>query len=280
MLRSLVGSEMCIRDRINKSLLALKECIRALGMGKSHVPFRGSVLTEVLRDSFLGNSRTTMIATISPTAGHCENTLNTLRYTQRVKDLGGPSGGGKEQIIEEKNHRRPEPKAGRRKIAPSGPRPDWVQDFDDEKGGGSADIPPPPRVVKPKVVRDPTEKRKIAVKDPLIATIVANHIKEMNDDELSPTDEDDEDDSGVDEGSTNAPAGRPSARGASNPPRGGGAIAPSKGIAGGKKATRQVRAVPVSYTHLRAHETPEHLVCRLLLEKKKKTIEKKNEWML
>src|SRR5674536_47571 len=28
---------------------------------------------------------------------------------------------------------------------------------------------------------------------------------------------------------------------------------------------------PVSYTHLRAHETPEHLVCRLLLEKKKKT---------
>ena len=31
------------------------------------------------------------------------------------------------------------------------------------------------------------------------------------------------------------------------------------------------RIVPVSYTHLRAHETPEHLVCRLLLEKKKKT---------
>ena len=28
--------------------------------------------------------------------------------------------------------------------------------------------------------------------------------------------------------------------------------------------------IPVSYTHLRAHETPEHLVCRLLLEKKKK----------
>ena len=33
----------------------------------------------------------------------------------------------------------------------------------------------------------------------------------------------------------------------------------------------QVDYVPVSYTHLRAHETPEHLVCRLLLEKKKKT---------
>jgi hypothetical protein len=74
---------------INKSLLALKECIRALGMGKSHVPFRGSILTEVLRDSFLGNSRTVMIATISPTAANCEHTLNTLRYTSRVKELGG-----------------------------------------------------------------------------------------------------------------------------------------------------------------------------------------------
>ena len=31
---------------------------------------------------------------------------------------------------------------------------------------------------------------------------------------------------------------------------------------------RAIRCYPVSYTHLRAHETPEHLVCRLLLEKK------------
>ena len=36
-------------------------------------------------------------------------------------------------------------------------------------------------------------------------------------------------------------------------------------------AGRKTRTGPVSYTHLRAHETPEHLVCRLLLEKKKKT---------
>ena len=78
---------------INKSLLALKECIRALGMGKSHVPFRGSVLTEVLRDSFLGNSRTTMIATIASSSTNCEHSLNTLRYTQRVKDLPGGNKG-------------------------------------------------------------------------------------------------------------------------------------------------------------------------------------------
>ena len=36
-----------------------------------------------------------------------------------------------------------------------------------------------------------------------------------------------------------------------------------------KKLPKKVYLFPVSYTHLRAHETPEHLVCRLLLEKKK-----------
>lgn len=74
---------------INKSLLALKECIRALGRKGAHLPFRASKLTLVLRDSFIGEkSRTCMIAMISPTMSSCEHTLNTLRYADRVKELG------------------------------------------------------------------------------------------------------------------------------------------------------------------------------------------------
>ncbi len=72
---------------INKSLLALKECIRALDQDKKHTPFRGSKLTQVLKDSFVGNSKTTMIANISPASNCCEHTLNTLRYADRVKEL-------------------------------------------------------------------------------------------------------------------------------------------------------------------------------------------------
>ena len=84
---------------INKSLLALKECIRALGRcGKGggggaafphvHVPFRGSKMTQVLKDSFVGaNSRTSLIATVSPGSSSADHTLNTLRYAARLKDV-------------------------------------------------------------------------------------------------------------------------------------------------------------------------------------------------
>lgn len=80
-------------SEINKSLLALKECIRALHQrqikaSKIHVPFRASKLTQVLRDAFIGKrSQTVMIATLSPGSNSSEHSLNTLRYADRVKEI-------------------------------------------------------------------------------------------------------------------------------------------------------------------------------------------------
>lgn len=96
---------------INKSLLALKECIRALGRKGSHLPFRASKLTQVLRDSFIGEkSKTCMIAMVSPTLSCCEHSLNTMRYADRVKELGAanPNKAGNEneprQLDESNGH--------------------------------------------------------------------------------------------------------------------------------------------------------------------------------
>lgn len=71
-------------------MLALKECIRALDQNKHHTPFRGSKLTMVLKDSFTGYCRTVMIGNISPNSTSSENTLNTLKYADRVKELKRP----------------------------------------------------------------------------------------------------------------------------------------------------------------------------------------------
>jgi hypothetical protein len=72
---------------INTSLLALKEVIRSLNCKHGHTPFRGSKLTQVLKDSFVGDkTRTCMVACVSPSHANCEHTLNTLRYADRVKE--------------------------------------------------------------------------------------------------------------------------------------------------------------------------------------------------
>ncbi|XP_061878846.1 kinesin-like protein KIF2C isoform X2 [Entelurus aequoreus] len=87
---------------INRSLLALKECIRSLGKNSDHIPFRMSTLTKVLRDSFIGeNSRICMIAMVSPGMASCEYTMNTLRYADRVKELNGNSKASREAKAQE-----------------------------------------------------------------------------------------------------------------------------------------------------------------------------------
>nr|XP_020853369.1 LOW QUALITY PROTEIN: kinesin-like protein KIF18B [Phascolarctos cinereus] len=75
---------------INRSLLALINVLNALADAKgrkSHVPYRDSKLTRLLKDSIGGNCRTVMIAAVSPSALAYEDTYNTLKYADRAKEI-------------------------------------------------------------------------------------------------------------------------------------------------------------------------------------------------
>nr|XP_028692441.1 kinesin-like protein KIF18B isoform X2 [Macaca mulatta] len=75
---------------INRSLLALINVLNALADAKgrkTHVPYRDSKLTRLLKDSLGGNCRTVMIAAISPSSLAYEDTYNTLKYADRAKEI-------------------------------------------------------------------------------------------------------------------------------------------------------------------------------------------------
>ncbi|XP_011501402.1 PREDICTED: kinesin-like protein KIF18A [Ceratosolen solmsi marchali] len=72
---------------INKSLLALGNCINNLADGIKYIPYRDSKLTRLLKDSLGGNCQTVMIANISPSSASFEDTYNTLRYANRAKKI-------------------------------------------------------------------------------------------------------------------------------------------------------------------------------------------------
>ncbi|XP_062451356.1 kinesin-like protein KIF18B [Rhea pennata] len=75
---------------INRSLLALINVINALADAKSkktHIPYRDSKLTRLLKDSIGGNCRTIMIAAVSPSVLAYEDTYNTLKYANRAKEI-------------------------------------------------------------------------------------------------------------------------------------------------------------------------------------------------
>ena len=72
--------------KINLSLSALGNVISALVDGKTHhIPYRDSKLTRLLQDSLGGNTKTIMIAAISPANYNFDETLSTLRYASRAK---------------------------------------------------------------------------------------------------------------------------------------------------------------------------------------------------
>ena len=72
---------------INQSLLTLGRVITALVERTPHVPYRESKLTRILQDSLGGRTRTSIIATVSPASLNLEETLNTLEYAHRAKNI-------------------------------------------------------------------------------------------------------------------------------------------------------------------------------------------------
>ncbi|KAF3420594.1 hypothetical protein E2986_03109 [Frieseomelitta varia] len=72
---------------INKSLLALGNCINKLADGAKHITYRDSKLTRLLKDSLGGNCQTVMIANITSSSFSYEDTYNTLRYANRAKKI-------------------------------------------------------------------------------------------------------------------------------------------------------------------------------------------------
>jgi kinesin family protein 5 len=74
--------------KINQSLSALGNCINALTKAKrSHIPYRDSKLTFILRESLGGNSKTTLLIACSPHPYNIEETISTLKFGQRAKSL-------------------------------------------------------------------------------------------------------------------------------------------------------------------------------------------------
>ncbi|KQL32300.1 Kinesin-like protein KIF27 [Amazona aestiva] len=76
--------------QINSDLLALENVISALGDPKRksvHVPYRDAKITRILKDSLGGNARTVMITCISPSSSDLDESLNSLKYANRAKNI-------------------------------------------------------------------------------------------------------------------------------------------------------------------------------------------------
>lgn len=83
-----VGERFIEAVNINQSLSTLGNVISALVDGKStHIPYRDSKLTRLLQDSLGGNTKTVMIANIGPADFNYDETLSTLRYANRAKNI-------------------------------------------------------------------------------------------------------------------------------------------------------------------------------------------------
>ena len=104
------GARMKEGIKINMSLTALGNVISALVDGKPHIPYRDSKLTRLLQDSLGGNTKTVMMAAISPADYNHDETMSTLRYANRAKNIKN------KPVVNE------DPKVGRANGVPAGAR--------------------------------------------------------------------------------------------------------------------------------------------------------------
>lgn len=83
-----MGERFTEAININLSLTTLGNVITSLVDGKSqHTPYRDSKLTRLLQDSLGGNTKTVMIANVGPADYNFDETLSTLRYASRAKNI-------------------------------------------------------------------------------------------------------------------------------------------------------------------------------------------------
>ena len=96
------GQRLVEGRNINRSLLSLANCINALAdktKKGQHVPYRDSKLTRLLRDSLSGTSVSAMICAVSPASDQFEETLNTLKYANRAKQMKPPEVAQKNEVV-------------------------------------------------------------------------------------------------------------------------------------------------------------------------------------
>ncbi len=72
---------------INKSLTALGDVIQSLTSKQSHIPYRNHKLTQLMEDTLGGTAKTLMFMNCSPAQSNCDETLMSLKYAQRAKQI-------------------------------------------------------------------------------------------------------------------------------------------------------------------------------------------------
>ena len=97
------GTTLDEAKKINQSLSALGNCINALTKegDRGHVPYRDSKLTFILRESLGGNTKTTLIVACSPHVFNVEETVSTLRFAQRAKNITNSVSINQKRSVEE-----------------------------------------------------------------------------------------------------------------------------------------------------------------------------------